>query len=155
MGDEEVHAFHLPRLSSTSCLLRDGKRSIFDTFGPEWSLVTFVTACEVHRDAVEEAKNFLDVGVEMGIPIHDVTLENEGHARAIWGYNFVLVRADGHVSWRGQNVPKSKDEVRGILRVVTGSDICKGYVQSEVSSKLEILQQEYPERGPIVVREKI
>jgi FAD-dependent monooxygenase len=135
--------------------LRDGKRGIFDTFGPEWSLVTFVRSSDKYPDAIEESKSFLTVGVEMGIPIHDVALVDEGHAWAIWGYKFVLVRADGHVAWRGQNMPKSKDDVRGILRVVTGWDVCKGYVQGEMSSKLEILQQEYPERRTIVVGEKL
>jgi len=134
--------------------LKDGKTSIFDRFGPEWSLVTFVGSCEIYRVAVEEAEIFMAVADEMSIPVHNVTLVNENHARAIWGYNFVLVRADGHVAWRGQYVPKAKDEIRGILRVVTGWDVCKGYVQRAMLSKLEILQQEYPERKAMVVEEK-
>ncbi|KAK9313985.1 hypothetical protein V1522DRAFT_218511 [Lipomyces starkeyi] len=39
----------------------------------------------------------------------------------IWGQNHVLVRADGHVAWRGSKVPDS-DTAKKILMVVIGQE---------------------------------
>jgi hypothetical protein len=63
----------------------------------------------------------------MGMPLKTVTLIDEKHAQRIWGYNFVLIRVDGHVAWRGQEAP-DWDTVREILGVVTGQKEFPGYV---------------------------
>jgi hypothetical protein len=97
--------------------LKDGKTSTLDTYGPEWSLVAFTAGADA----------FAEVAKEMGILLKTVTLEDEDHAHSIWGHNFVLVRADGHVAWRSQVLPKRAD-LRDILSVVTGRKAFPGYV---------------------------
>jgi hypothetical protein len=105
--------------------LKDGKSSILDTYGPEFSLITFTDGSEA---ALIDA--FLGVAKEMGMVLKHVVLRDEEHAHQIWGFNFVLVRADGHVAWRGQVVP-DRDAAREILEVVTGHKVFPGYVSAE------------------------
>jgi FAD-dependent monooxygenase len=95
---------------------------------------------------------FVDVAREMGMQLKSVVLKDEEHAHKIWGSNLTLIRADGHVAWRGQQAP-DRDAVREILEVVTGQKGFPGYVpaksrviniegmldSSESSSETEIL----------------
>jgi hypothetical protein len=55
-----------------------------------------------------------------------VVLDNEGHAHSIWGMNHALIRADGHVAWRGDSSP-SMEEAIDIWAVVTGQTAFPGY----------------------------
>ena len=59
--------------------------------------------------------------------LQTMVLKNEDHAHKIWGSNLVLLRADGHVAWRGQEVP-GRETVEEILEVVTGQKLFPGYV---------------------------
>ncbi|KAK9357463.1 hypothetical protein V1504DRAFT_64595 [Lipomyces starkeyi] len=60
------------------------------------------------------------------MPLKIVIFEDEDHAHKIWGQNHVLVRADGHVAWRGSKVPDN-DTAEKILMVVTGQERFEGY----------------------------
>lgn len=40
----------------------------------------------------------------------------------------MLVRPDAHVAWRGARVPETKEDMRQVLRVITGQEICELYV---------------------------
>ncbi|KAK9427692.1 FAD binding domain-containing protein [Lipomyces doorenjongii] len=101
--------------------LKDGVTSIFDLYGKGWTLVQF-TASEASDDNpfVEEAR-------EIDMDLTTVVLVGEDHVHSIWERDLVLVRPDGHVAWRGNKMP-SKEEVRGIIKVVTGQAIFPGYV---------------------------
>jgi hypothetical protein len=66
----------------------------------------------------------------MRIPLTKVIVKDEEHAHKIWGYNLVLVRADGHVAWRGEEAPDAED-FRNILKVVTGENPFPGYTTPE------------------------
>ena len=127
--------------------LKDGKTSILDTYGLEFSLIEFT-----YRSGAVTSQEFVDVAKEMGMHLKSVVLKDEEHAHRIWGSNLVLVRADGHVAWRGQQPPE-RDALREILEVVTGQKAFPGYVpakprviniegmldSSESSSQTEIL----------------
>jgi hypothetical protein len=106
--------------------LKDGKTSILDTYGPEFSLITFRKG----EDAVD-TEGFMNVAKEMGIPLKIVALKDEEHAHQIWDINLALLRADGHVAWRGQEAPH-REAVKEILEVVTGQKPFLGYVPEKV-----------------------
>ena len=98
-----------PGMRAPHVFRKDGKTSIFDTFGPEWTLVS-LSSINMKTNAFEE------VAKEIGLPLKLVVLEDEEHAHRIWGSNLVLVRADGHVAWRAQQMP-DLEGVREILQV--------------------------------------
>jgi 2-polyprenyl-6-methoxyphenol hydroxylase-like FAD-dependent oxidoreductase len=93
--------------------LADG-RSTIDLFGDG-----FVLLC-LGREAAAGAalKRAAD---SCGMPLQVVSLD-EPHIRALYERNFVLVRPDGHVSWRGDALPDDPaglvDQVRGALELV-------------------------------------
>ncbi|KUI67804.1 2,4-dichlorophenol 6-monooxygenase [Cytospora mali] len=135
--------------------LKNKKTSTLDTLGPQWTLVAF-TGSDSEEDSHAvwvQAKTFVATAREQGVPVESVVLVDEDRARGIWGSDFVLVRADAHVAWRGARVPETKEGIRQILRVVTGWEVCEGYVQEEIKSDFELLQGEFPESGAIGVGE--
>ena len=134
--------------------LKDAKTSILDTLGLEWSLVTFTSSGEEFDSTTKQTKRFFATAAEAGIPVESVVLVDEDHARKIWGYDFVLVRADGHVAWRGQSVPESTEEIRQALRIVTGWETCENYVPGKSVSDVDFLRSEFPESGALLIGEK-
>ena len=70
---------------------------------------------------------FLEVSKESAMELKTVVLRDEEHARKIWGSNFVLLQADGHVAWRGQE-GSSREVAKNILEVVTSWRVFPGYV---------------------------
>ena len=76
-----------PGMRAPHVFLRDGKTSTFDYFGSEWTLVSF-------DPAIVSSNVFEEVAAKMKIPLKTAVLANEDHARQIWGYDLVLVRAD-------------------------------------------------------------
>ena len=53
----------------------------------------------------------------LGVPLRSVFI-GDGHARALYGYDMVLVRPDQHVAWRGNEAPS---DVAEVLRRVSGN----------------------------------
>lgn len=135
--------------------LKNKKTSTLDTLGTQWTLVAFTgSGSDEDSHAVwTQAKTFVATAAEQGVPVESVLLVDEDRARGIWGSDFVLVRADAHVAWRGSRVPETKAEISKVLRVVTGWKVCDGYVQQEIKSDLELLHGEFPESGAIGVGE--
>jgi FAD-dependent monooxygenase len=115
----------LPGSRAPHVFLKDGKTSILDTYGPEFTLVTFTSGEEAASTEV-----FVNAAKEMKMELKTVVLRNEEHAHKIWGSNLILIRADGHVAWRSQEVP-DREAVKDILQVVTGQKIFPGYVPAE------------------------
>jgi hypothetical protein len=133
--------------------LKDAKKSIVDTLGTQWTLVAFTNSGEEAQRTDEQVQEFVTTATEANMPIQSDVLVDEDHARRIWGYNFVLVRADGHVAWRGQKVPDT-EEIKHILKVVTGWESCEGYSAKEIVGELDFLRTEFPEVGPNGVGEE-
>lgn len=146
-----------PGARAPHVFFKDGKTSILDTYGPEFTLIVF-TSCSKRSEVATKAEIFAEVANEMGMQLKIVDLVDEEHARAIWGHDFVLLRADGHVAWRGQGVPMP-EIVKEILEVVTGQREFEGYVPAKVqpcdTEWLEMMQQDYNEARQLGVGEKI
>jgi hypothetical protein len=89
--------------------LKDG-RSTLDLFGRGFVLLSFAPAIGVTRAFAAAAR-------ERGLPLHLVDLSGETAVRALYGADYVLVRPDGHVAWRGDaqhdNIGQVLDTVRG------------------------------------------
>jgi hypothetical protein len=99
--------------------LKDGKTNIIDLYGKEFTLVSFVKSNGT--EALSSAASSLS------IPLKVVEITEEKHAHKIWGINHAIIRADGHVAWRGNEMP-SADEAVDILKVVTGQLAFPGFV---------------------------
>jgi len=86
--------------------LEDG-RAIHDILGLYYSLISLV---EFDSALIESA------AMRLGVPLTIVRLRQEG-LKDIYERNFLLVRPDQHVAWRGDALP---DDVAMLLRQVTG-----------------------------------
>jgi hypothetical protein len=101
----------------------DGKTSIFDLYGPDFTIVDFIAA----GAASEE---FIAVANKLSIPITMAHLPNETHCRAIWERDVVLVRPDGFVAWR---IPPEgaklvgESEIKMVLQIAAGRASVLGY----------------------------
>jgi 2-polyprenyl-6-methoxyphenol hydroxylase-like FAD-dependent oxidoreductase len=90
--------------------LQDGK-SILDLFGRGYVLLCF-SAGGADDDIFSTAAK------QRGVPIDIVELEGEKTARALYGADYVLVRPDGHVAWRGNSLP---DDAARVIDTVRGA----------------------------------
>jgi 2-polyprenyl-6-methoxyphenol hydroxylase-like FAD-dependent oxidoreductase len=97
-----------PRVRAPHVWLRDG-RSTLDLFGNGFTLLD-LSSESADTSAFTEAAN------QAGEPLQVVALK-EVEVRQVYQRNFVLVRPDGHVAWRGDAVPENAaaivDQVRG------------------------------------------
>lgn len=91
------------------CWLDDG-RSIIDLFGARFVLLDFGAKTLQHDKVSSIAK-------EIGLPLKLVRVWNKEAAK-LYGRKLVLVRPDGMVAWRGDNLPL---DVRGLLDQVRGA----------------------------------
>ena len=86
--------------------LKDG-RSTLDLFGKGFLLLAFSNAT---------TSTFTDAAHRVGLPLEVVRLNDE-KVREVYERNFVLVRPDGHVAWRSNEMPANPgaviDQVRG------------------------------------------
>ena len=89
--------------------LKDG-RSTLDLFGKGFVLLGFTEG---------PTSSFTDAAQRAGVPLEVIGIDDE-KVRASYERNFVLVRPDGHVAWRGNEIPNNTndiiDKVRGIKR---------------------------------------
>ena len=86
--------------------LQDGK-SILDLFGRGYVLVCFSAA---------DGEGFSKAASRRGVPLEVVELIGEEAARLLYGANYVLVRPDGHVAWRGDTLPEDAGLVIDVVR---------------------------------------
>jgi FAD-dependent monooxygenase len=95
--------------------LKDGT-AIFDKYGKYFSLIVFPQAGATENSV----KLLLEAGAQNNVPVELVTLANEDNACKVWGnVQLVLVRPDGHVAWRGEDVLDAATAA-SIIRVVAG-----------------------------------
>ena len=74
----------------------DETRSIFDEFGPDFTLL------RLNRDA--ETRGIAEAARAAGVPLRVVQIDNE-EARDLYAANLVLIRPDQHVAWRSDRPP--------------------------------------------------
>ncbi len=83
-------------------------RSTLDLYGPGFVLVQTGNG--------DQAAPFADAAKAMGIPFNAVHLP-QPRVRAVYGERCVLVRPDGHVAWRGAQIPV---DPAAVLATATG-----------------------------------
>ncbi|KAL4955025.1 FAD binding domain-containing protein [Aspergillus filifer] len=137
--------------------LLDGKTSIYDLFGPEWTLIQFTTSSSKSKKA-----DALLAGAErLNFPLKHVTLTDEAHAREIYERDLILVRPDTHVAWRENNPPDAK-EAETILLIVSGNMGRPGYTEAknpeeerflEVIAALGLVGRAGDDDAPSILRE--
>jgi 2-polyprenyl-6-methoxyphenol hydroxylase-like FAD-dependent oxidoreductase len=91
--------------------MKDGRSSI-DLFGRGFVLLL--------NRAGSSADVFVRAAKDRGMPLAVVDFSGEPEARKLYGANFSLVRPDGHVAWRADQMPAGAGE---ILDVVRGADV--------------------------------
>ncbi len=88
--------------------LKDG-RSTLDLYGRGFTLLNL-------SGAITDTNTITEAAHRVGLPFAVVEL-NEPKVREVYQRDFVLVRPDGHVAWRGDELPASAgeiiDQVRG------------------------------------------
>jgi hypothetical protein len=89
-------------------------RSIIDLFGREFVLLCFPGA----RDATLLESAF----GRRGIPLRSVAIDDSQIA-ALYERRLVLVRPDGHVAWRSDDLPSDPDAVADQVRGVRTADV--------------------------------
>jgi hypothetical protein len=106
----------------------DGKTSILDLYGKQWTLVSFCDHDTFEVDA--DSSGLASIATSRNIPLQIVCLSKvaEPLARQLWERDFVLVRADGHVAWRGNEMPNEVNATE-IWDVVLGWKSFPGYVE--------------------------
>ena len=60
--------------------------------------------------AITDTNTITEAAHRVGLPFEVVEL-NEPKVREVYQRNFVLVRPDGHVAWRGDELPASASEI--------------------------------------------
>jgi len=80
--------------------LKDG-RSTLDLFGKGFVLVAFTES---------PTSSFTDAAQRAGVPLEVIGMDDK-QLREIYERNFVLVRPDGHVAWRGNAIPGNTNEI--------------------------------------------
>ncbi|MDX3907631.1 MAG: FAD-dependent oxidoreductase [Pigmentiphaga sp.] len=88
--------------------LEDG-RSTLDLFGRQFVLLSF-------GDHGGQGAAFADAARQAGTPVEHVHIA-QADVAALYEKNFVLVRPDGHVAWRGNRIP---EDAPALLATVTG-----------------------------------
>jgi 2-polyprenyl-6-methoxyphenol hydroxylase-like FAD-dependent oxidoreductase len=91
-----------PGVRAPHVWLEDG-RSTLDLFGKGFTLLDF-SGQTTDTSAITEA------ACRVGLPLEIIAV-NEAPARRTYERDFVLVRPDGHVAWRGDTLPGSPSEI--------------------------------------------
>ena len=83
-------------------------RSTLDLFGRDFTVLCFDEACDL--------SSITNAAHDLGLPL-TVQMLSEGEAAAVYQRRLVLVRPDGHVAWRADEVPR---DARALLDAVRG-----------------------------------
>jgi hypothetical protein len=91
-----------PGVRAPHARLKDG-RSTLDLFGKGFTFLN-LSGKNTNTNAITQAAK------QVGLPLEVVTLD-ELSVRKLYEHDFVLVRPDGHVAWRGDTIPADVHEV--------------------------------------------
>ena len=106
----------MPGARAPHLFLRDG-RSLYDAFGPGYTLLRFDPAVDVAR--------LLCAAEGRGVPLalDDLALSD---ANGAYAEKLVLARPDQHIAWRGQVAPDDPDALLARLTGAAGGlDVAK------------------------------
>jgi 2-polyprenyl-6-methoxyphenol hydroxylase-like FAD-dependent oxidoreductase len=88
---------------------RGAERSLYDAFGPEFTLLA--------TKPVPEAARVMDAAKRLGLPVQLLEIDDDA-LRAKYEANLALLRPDQHVAWRGDSAPERPE---GLLNLVRGA----------------------------------
>ena len=91
--------------------LKDG-RSTLDLFGKGFTLLNL-------SGNITDTSTITQAAKRVGLPLETISLD-DSKIREIYEFTYVLVRPDGHVAWRGNEIPVN---VTGIIDQVRGADV--------------------------------
>jgi hypothetical protein len=89
--------------------LHDG-RSLYDAFGPGYTLLRFAAETEVN--------NFMNEAKTQGVPVALLDIAPQDAPPETYQHPLVLCRADQHVVWRGDQLPANVAHMVARLRGV-------------------------------------
>lgn len=99
----------------------------------------------------EVVKLLSSVATGLGVPLTEVLVPKEKHAREIWGLVLVLLRPDGHLAWRcasdGGGPALDENAMKDILLV----DVGKKESLAFVPYKEELISNEEAEMNRVVL----
>lgn len=110
-----------PGCRAPNVFLRNGT-SIIDEFGKDHTLVEFSDNTDLG------ASHMVEAAWRNRVPMKHLVLVGEENARAIYECNLVLVRPDGHVAWRS-------DQVNGLEAAVDVVAIISGRKETQFASE--------------------
>jgi 2-polyprenyl-6-methoxyphenol hydroxylase-like FAD-dependent oxidoreductase len=84
--------------------LKDG-RSTLDLFGRGFVLLMF-------EGQMSDAEPFSEAARQLGVPLQTIRID-EPAVRSVYEMRYVLVRPDGHVAWRGNDMPEYASAILG------------------------------------------
>jgi 2-polyprenyl-6-methoxyphenol hydroxylase-like FAD-dependent oxidoreductase len=87
----------------------DGRRSLYDALGPDFSLI--------RTDPAVPAADLIAAAETRGVPLRLVDLD-PALAQPLYAHKLVLVRPDQHVAWRGNDEPR---DALGLIDLVRGA----------------------------------
>ena len=121
-----------PGARAPALFLDDGETNIVDLYGNDFTLISFAESDKIEL--------FSTVAESLSIPLKVVSLLEERHAHQIWETNHALLRADGHVVWRGNVMPADSHASIQIWKVVTGQMLFSGYVPpADTTAELKVM----------------
>lgn len=100
-----------PGARAPHVFLSDGKTSIFDLYGPDFSIIDF-------SEDGKLSDEFFAVANSLDIPITRIHLPNEAHCKAIWEREVILIRPDGFVAWRCSPQGAKAVDLDGVQKVL-------------------------------------
>ena len=91
--------------------LEDGS-SLYDCLGQEYTLIQF--------DLSQNLQQLKKIADDKGIPLTVLNISQAKPEHLGYKHNFILVRPDQHVAWRGNELPH---DLLRLMNVVTGQDL--------------------------------
>lgn len=88
--------------------------SLFDTFGPEFTLLRL-------GDNPPDGSKLVEAAAQVGVPVKQIECKDPALTEA-YGAALVLVRPDQHVAWRGGKAPQNPRRIVDIVRGANSQD---------------------------------
>jgi hypothetical protein len=121
-----------PGARAPHVFLSDGKTSVFETFGRDYTCVDF-------SGDGRFAKLFAAKADQLQIPLTVVHLPEEHHVRSIWERDAFIIRPDDHVAWRANLNGDVPDDVEIILKIVVGRESADSIFQPKKNEVIDLV----------------